>query len=279
MSKSILQLIFAAALIAAPTKVFAQGTRCSTDSLSVVQAIARLEWARKCSLTLNTAGPNNTFTSSRGAINNGGTLVGAPDYLENTTTKAYTGTTNSYEINYSYGSSRYTTPIYTVAQDSSGPTLGFWRWSQPVANQRALPLYPIFDSNGPSGTGIQLFPNSTLLDTTSSTRWQTVDCNLYQKDPVTGALTQWTGNHYVSSYCTSVPGHQFYTANFTGGVTPAAQVCTDWNDFRAGEIPDAGDCLEEIARERVNCLQMSAVDQQRSLVELRKRANPALLEV
>jgi subtilisin-like proprotein convertase family protein len=204
MSKSTLQLIFAAALIAAPTTVFAQGSRCSTDSLGVAQAIARLEWARKCSLTLNTAGPNNTFTSTKGAFNSGGTLVGAPDYLENTTSKAYTGATNSYEINYSYGFSRYTTSIYTVAQDSAGPTLGFWRWSQPAANQRALPLYPIFDSNSPSGTGIQLFPNSTLLDTTSSTRWQTVDCNLYQKDPVTGALTQWTGSHYVSAYCTSV---------------------------------------------------------------------------
>jgi subtilisin-like proprotein convertase family protein len=203
MNKSILELTFAATVIAAPTTVFAQGTRCSTDSLGVAQAMARLEWARKCSLTLNTAGPNSTFTSARGAFISGGTLVGAPDYLENTTSKAYTGNSNFHEINYSYGFSLYTGSIYTVAQDSSGPTLGFWRWSQPVTNRRGQPLYPIFDSNSPSGTGIQLFPNSTLLDTTSPTRWQTVDCNLYQKDPVTGALTQWTGNFYVSSYCAS----------------------------------------------------------------------------
>src|SRR5262249_11639469 len=44
-------------------------------------------------------------------------------------------------------------------------------------------------------------------------------------------------------------------------------------------ISDAGDCLKEIARERVDCLQMSAVDQQRSLMELRKRGNPVLFEV
>jgi subtilisin-like proprotein convertase family protein len=214
MSKSTLLLIFAAALIAAPTMscaideqntVFAQsqGSRCSTDNLGVAQAIARLEWARKCSLTLNTAGPDNTFTSTRGAFNNGGTLVGAPDYLENTTSRAYTANINNYEINFSYGFSLYTGSIYTVARDSSGPTLGFWRWSQLAANQRAQPLYPIFDNTSPSGTGVQLFPNSTLLDTTSPTRWQTVDCNLYQKDPFTGALTQWTGNFYVSTYCTS----------------------------------------------------------------------------
>src|SRR5262249_31698984 len=54
---------------------------------------------------------------------------------------------------------------------------------------------------------------------------------------------------------------------------------TDWRDFLAGEISDAGDCLEEIARERVGWLELSAVDQQRSLVELRKRGNPVLFEV
>src|SRR5262249_19853536 len=54
---------------------------------------------------------------------------------------------------------------------------------------------------------------------------------------------------------------------------------TNRNDFRAREILDAGDCLEKIRWERVDCLQMSAVNQQRSLVELRKRGTPALLEV
>jgi subtilisin-like proprotein convertase family protein len=180
-------------------------SRCSTDTLSAAQAIARLEWARKCSLTLNTAGPNDTFTSERGAIISGGVLVGAPDYLEkNTTTRSYTGGVNNHEIDYSYGFSLYTTSIYTAARDSSGPTLNFWRWWQPSMNQRMRPLYPVFDNNSPSGVGTQLFPNSTLLDTSSPTRWQTVDCNLYQKDAVTGALTQWSGNYYVSGYCESV---------------------------------------------------------------------------
>jgi subtilisin-like proprotein convertase family protein len=175
--------------------------RCSTDTINAAQALARLEWARKCALTLHTAGANSTFTSERGAILSGGTLVGAPDYRENTTVNAYTGNINNFEIDYSYGSSRYTSSIYTAFRDSSGPTLNFFRWWQPSLNQRVRPLYPVFDTSGPTSSGVALFPSATLLDTTSPTRWQTVGCGLFLKDPTTGVLTQYTGNFTVSAFC------------------------------------------------------------------------------
>jgi subtilisin-like proprotein convertase family protein len=179
-------------------------SRCATDILDAAQAIARVEWVRKCSLILNTAGTENTFTSERGAIISGGTLVGAPDYVENTSSKAYTGNINNFEINFSYGFSRYTSSIYTAVRDPSGPTANFWRWSQPSTNQRVRPLYPVFDNNTAIDVGTQLFPNPALLDTTSLTRWQTVDCGFFQKDAATGAFTAWPGNFFVSAYCEAV---------------------------------------------------------------------------
>lgn len=177
--------------------------RCALDSLNPAQAIQRIEWARKCGLTLNTAGSNSTFTSERGAIVSGGTLVGAPDYLENTTTRAYTGNINNFEINFSYGFSRYTGSIYTVFRDTSGPTLNFFRWWQPSTRQRVKPLYPVFDNTGPTISGVPVFPPAALLNTTSPTNWQTVGCDFFTKDAA-GALTPWTGNHFVGVYCEAV---------------------------------------------------------------------------
>jgi hypothetical protein len=34
-------------------------------------------------------------------------------------------------------------------------------------------------------------------------------------------------------YAATLPGHELYTADFTGGAVPPAQACTDWNDFRS----------------------------------------------
>src|SRR5215510_9118859 len=101
MNKSTLKLIFLAALVAAPTSVFAEvilQTRCTLDSLDIPGAKARVEWARRCGLTLNTGSvpntgdPTNFFVSTLAAdLATGPDFQGAKDYRENNPSRAFSG--------------------------------------------------------------------------------------------------------------------------------------------------------------------------------------------
>lgn len=193
MTKS--KLIFVAAMVAAPASALAQPilqARCTTDSLSVSQAIARLEWARRCGLTLNTGSvPNtgnaNNFFMSTKAFD-AATFLGANEYRENTSVKAFTGSTNDLDVNYSYGWSLNNVPLYTVTRETSGLTLNFWKWFS--STQRARPLYPAFDTTT-NGTGTQLFPKPDLSD-----------CKLYTTNTGTNPLPS-TSSFFVVAYCES----------------------------------------------------------------------------
>jgi hypothetical protein len=196
MNKS--KLVLIAALVAAPSSVFAQTiqeVRCAVDSLSVQQAVNRLAWARKCGLTLNTGAvaktgnPANFFQSPKAADDV--TFVGANDYRESATTQAFSGQVNDFNVNYSFSWSLFGAFFaYHTFQDATGPTLNFWDWSKP-GQQRAQPLYPSFDSTI-SGTGVQLFPPANA-DVNSA-------CTLMDS-----AGTVWPAANpfFVAFYCTS----------------------------------------------------------------------------
>ena len=206
MNKS--KLIFIAALVAAPTSVFAQTVqqvRCTADSLSVAQATARLKWARKCGLTLNTGAvpktgnPANFFQSSKAADDV--TFLGANEYLENTTLQAFSNNVNEFNVNYSFAWSLFGSFFaYHTFQDTSGPTLNFWDWSKPTT--RAQPLYPSFDSSV-SGTGTQLFPPASADGRTGVAVDPNAPCTLFTDQ--TGTTTPWAGANpfFVAFYCTS----------------------------------------------------------------------------
>jgi hypothetical protein len=181
MTKSTLLLILtlSISLLTLPTTAQAQSVlqvRCSVDSLDAIAALQRVEWARKCGLLTNTGGPNS-FNVSK-------------DYREIDPNHAYSSISNDYNVNYTYGFCRYQpTLLYTMFQESSGPTAGFWKWSATV--QRPRPFYPIFETAPFVGGGLQLLPLPTLPN----------DCSLYQRDLATGGLLPWTGNFYVVGYC------------------------------------------------------------------------------
>src|ERR1700759_1918671 len=197
MTRSTLKLIFIAALVAAPASVFAEviiQVRCTTDSLDIPQALQRLEWARKCGLTLNTGSvpntgdPANFFESTlSGDLAAAPDFRGAKEYRENTPNRAFSGNVNDYNINYYYSFARYNRFFYNVFQETSGPTINFWKWSNPMP--RARPLYPAFDST-PDGMGTELSPHPALAN-----------CNLYT-DP--NGINQWPSgnNFFLFAYCT-----------------------------------------------------------------------------
>jgi hypothetical protein len=191
MTKSTIHFVLTIAVITIPTTTLAEVLLegpCAPDRLSVTAALQRIEWARRCALITNTGGPNSSFPSTRAFDTT--TSDFAREYREIDPDHAYSGDSNDHDVNYYYGFCRYgSTPIFTVFQETSGPTAGFWKWSRPF--QRPRPLYPTFETNPVIGSGIPLFPRPGLPD----------DCGLYQKDPTTGELSRWTGNFYVVGYC------------------------------------------------------------------------------
>ena len=231
-----IKLVFIAALVAAPTSVYAQiiqQTRCAIDSLSVQQAIDRLAWARKCGLTRNTGAvpltgnPANFFQSTKAADDV--TFVGANEYRENTTAQAFTNNVNNFEVNYSFAWSLFGTFFsYHVFQDASGPTLNFFDWSKP-GQQRAQPLYPSFD-NTPSGGGTQLFPplNANINS----------PCILFSDQNRT---VQWpaANSFFVAFYCTSSCYTPDQTVRFASGDMPILDAFNTLHDGVITLAPDA----------------------------------------
>jgi hypothetical protein len=180
--------------LAAPARAdLTQLSGCATDNLDARMALQRLDWARKCGLLTNSSGAGSYFPSTRAfdAAGFPSVIVGAKEYREVSSSRSFSGNSNSYDINFSSAFYRYDGPsLFTVTQETSGPTTGYYKWTG--SSPRALPYYPTFDSVV-SGGGVALHPLPSVYD----------DCNLYQWDPVTGALTRWTGNHYVIAYCPS----------------------------------------------------------------------------
>jgi len=194
MTKTTLQFVLKAALVAAPLAASAtavaepaQQFRCSTDSLDPTQALARLDWARRCGLLTNTGGPASAFDSTMAFDQ---TFNPAREYREINSSRAFTGNTNDYNVNFYYSFSRYAaTPLYTVSQETTGPTAGFWQWVHTTPRPR--PLYPTFENTPVVGSGTQLFPHPTGAD-----------CNLYT-DHSGSAAARWNNSFFVGAYCES----------------------------------------------------------------------------
>ena len=192
MFKPVLKFLFTLAVIALPTMAQAQiviETRCSTDSLNIPAALQRIEWTRKCGLTTNTGGPSSAFPSTKAIDTNGNPAM---EHREIDPNHAYSVPEFDFDVNYTYSFCRFRpTSVYTVSQETSGPTTGFFKWSSTLVRPR--PHYPTFESAPFPGNGITLFPLPNQLD----------DCGLYYIDPTTGQLTRWLGNFYVVGYCTA----------------------------------------------------------------------------
>ncbi len=192
---SLRSLLTKAALVTLlPTTVLAepvQEWRCSTDSLEISPALQRIEWARRCGLLTNGSattpnvpiGPNNTIISDKAFDQN---FDWARDYKEANVNRAFTGNMNQYNVDYYYAFSRYgAKPAYTVAAETSGPTVNYLKWSSSTG--RARPLYPTFENTSVVGSGTQLFPHPTFND-----------CRLYTDR---NGQIPWTGSSYVVAYC------------------------------------------------------------------------------
>ncbi len=148
---------------------------CSMDSLTPAQALARLEWARKCALLTNTDG-SESFNSSK-------------DYRELNSNRSFLGQAGSYSVNARYATCRYApTPVYSWFRETSGATIDFWKWSHTV--QRTRPLYPIYETSPVAGSGTQLFPSPTLGG-----------CNLYTNK--SGTTLYQGSSFYVVGLCES----------------------------------------------------------------------------
>jgi len=186
---STIPLLVVLASIAVPASARAQlpaQLLCIADTQDATMAVQRAEWARRCALTTNTGGPSSWFSSE--VLDTTGSP--AKEYSELNPNRSYSGSRNDHEVNIDYAFMVYQfTGVYTVAQETSGATAGFWKWSHTV--QRPHPLYPAFGTAPIAGSGIQLFPLPSLPN----------DCNLYTRSG--GTFTRWTGSFFMVTYCVS----------------------------------------------------------------------------
>ena len=208
---------------AAATAETTQDWRCQSDSLDTTAALERIEWARQCGLIENTGGASSWVPSTRAldGVSVPPSLVWAKEYVEIDHNRAFSGNFNAYNVNFYYSYARYeSTPMYTVAKESSGFTIGYWKWSHTL--QRVRPMYPTFETSPVAGAGIQLFPGDYITlpppppptclwmcplemveaysTSTSTTSVVAIDCTLYTDAAHT---TPYSGNFYVVAYCES----------------------------------------------------------------------------
>lgn len=179
-----------------------QMNRCNNDALTNDQAIARAEWARRCGLMRNTGGASSWFTTNAAFDT---TFAWAKEYREADTSHAYTGNTHYNNVNYYHARSLYdATPMYSVYQETSGTTAGYWRWSHTTA--RAKALYPTFESTTVAGSGTPLYPHPTNAN----------DCRLYSN---MNGTTPWvTTTRYT--VCDDLPVEALDESREPGGDLP-----------------------------------------------------------
>jgi hypothetical protein len=231
MKKIAIAVLFLGVLLPT-TAVYAQPTqdvRCNTDSLNVPQALARLEWARRCGMQLLTPAAE-TSINVLGAANNP-----YPEWAESAgAVRHYAGSQHNYRLNQSYNRSRYADglPNGWLGVTLSNGQYKFWL-KHPDDADKLQPLYPAFGTNANGGLGAQLWPHPTNVN----------DCNLYSNAAGTGAPAT---AHWVTAYCVSscyTPDQQVLfaseqTASGSAiGATPFGGQYTSIFDANARQIP------------------------------------------
>lgn len=160
-------LVVLAGVALVPSEASAQPIllqRCSADNLDPTQALARIEWARKCALTLRVGNPANGFDTGIPA-SNGGTLF---EYLEADAgtnpngQNAFSGPNYGFEVNYANVNTIY----LSGATSQSNDALGYKQWARAATRARARPLYPTFGTtaNLADANNKQLIPNMANCD-------------------------------------------------------------------------------------------------------------------
>ncbi|ADO72733.1 Hint domain-containing protein [Stigmatella aurantiaca] len=136
--------------------------RCSADNLDPAQALARIEWARKCALTQRVGSPGAGFDTGIPAANGGGNLI---EYVETDSAanpsgkNAFSGPAYGFEVNYA----NVNTTFLSGATSQNPDPNGFQKWSRPANRARARPLYPTFGTtaNLADANNFQLIPSAT----------------------------------------------------------------------------------------------------------------------
>jgi hypothetical protein len=224
MNKSTFTFVLKVSLIAAPCAALAepaQEFRCSTDSLTPTKAIQRLEWARKCGLLGNTAGPNTWFPSSASLDLE---FQPAKEYRELNTNRAFSGSFHDYNINWYYANGRYQdSSVFRVTKETLGATRDYFKWSHTV--ERVQFLYPSFEDTPTVASGTQLFPHPSLAD-----------CRLYTDRD---GLAPITGNFYMIAQCESSCYAPDQSLRFSKGDVNIVEAMTAKRDDLVTLTPDA----------------------------------------
>lgn len=160
--------------------------RCATDNLDPAAGEARLNWARRCALSLNVPGGAANWVDYGEAAANGGTLK---DYVEVAASgvNSYVSPENAYEANYTFVKHLFNSGSTSQFFDA----WGFYRWERAIGRKKLRPEYPTFGDEGNiySLTNDQLWPHPTNPN----------DCTLYR----TPSGTDPSPIFFVNGFCTA----------------------------------------------------------------------------
>jgi hypothetical protein len=189
----VLPLVSLVAMTLLPTAAGAQilVQRCSNDSLNPSQAEARVNWARRCALSLHVGNPYYSFGTWIMSSNGQGELQEYAEYSSSNWAgeNAYTGSSDNFEINSSSINKLYLSGATSQGFDDQG----YYEWWRSPSRRKARPLYPVYGSHYDiaSSYNMQLFPHPTLAN-----------CGLYLDkngtQPATGM------SFYLNGYCESL---------------------------------------------------------------------------
>ncbi len=196
----IMMFLSGAIFLPAPTQAQVMVERCQRDGLHVAQAEARVEWMRRCALTVNVGDPSQHI---------GGEYVETSSYAPNT-----------YIDSYGYGiNSQYLFLMYL-----SGPTMqavdadGYYKWYRASSRKKLRPLYGVYGTTADVSTNAQLYPHPSLAN-----------CTLYSDqfgyNPVT--------TFHLNGFCEGIEASTLTNGTLLGGLSAS----TDYKNFYALTVP------------------------------------------
>jgi len=194
---SAIAAVAAAGTFAAPAPARAETVlqiRCNTDSVTIEQARARLEWARDCGTRLNVINPT-TPVAPASKYDTGITGAdGVTHLIEYIETDDFWGRNSfsgdSADVNGAYTRYQWRTGVCTTSTDANG----FQKWTEPNSLWLPRPNYPTFGNNAIIDVATQLYPNPN---------YALHDCNMYTDQAGTVRANTAVTGLFVSGYCTA----------------------------------------------------------------------------
>lgn len=168
--------------------------RCSFDSLDIVSARLRLEWARACGTRINIISPTAPTLPARAFLTGLVSANGAIPLWEYIETDDVWGK-NSYSGDTASVNQMFVQNLWRVGPtDATTVAGGFQKWTRQNQLMLNRPTYPTFGNNADMNLSTPLYPHPN---------YSLLDCNFYTDQIAQHRADTSVTGFYLNAYCTS----------------------------------------------------------------------------